>query len=278
MNFKKIAIFIENFYYRVLIKNLLKLSKLGFGFVVTGAEAGTNYEHIYDNKAEGSFVVGKIVDRILLNLTAVQSTRQRKDDVKRSVLNECLNNAVQEKKTKVLDLASGGARYLRELKNEHNGAVIESLCVDKNKSCVAMGRRLAFVEGVANLRFIVGDIFSASRLKRFSERIDWKPNVVVFSGLFIYFNDDIVKGLLQETFNLLEPGGCVIFTSYERLNTKKLMRKTMATSTGDDWTLYYRKPIFWRKLAYSIGFHDITITEDKWLMNNVICARKPKVS
>src|SRR6185295_15460922 len=107
-----------------------------------------------------------------------------------------------------------------------------------------------------------------------SSRLNWSPNVIIGSGLFIYFNDQIIEHMILEIYNSLPANGLLIFSSYESLNTKKLMRKTMATSSGEKWILYYRKPDYWRYLLSNIGFKQIYITRDPWKMNNICWARK----
>ncbi|HPW76825.1 MAG TPA: class I SAM-dependent methyltransferase family protein [Candidatus Omnitrophota bacterium] len=272
--FKRILVRLDNFFYRVVLRNILKLSKLGYGFIVSGAESGENFEHIYNNRPQGVFLIGKFIDKVLLNLPSVQATRERKEEIKKILRKEISINCSAGRQTRVLDLASGGARYLRELKVEHETGDVESLCVDRNMRCVNLGRTLAKREGVKNIKFLRADIFRLGSLKVISERIHWKPNVIIASGLFIYFNDETVARILREIYQSLPKGGLVIFQSYENLNSRKLMRKTSATSTGEQWTLYYRKPLFWEQLLKKIGFEEIMITRDEWKMNNICSARK----
>ena len=271
---KRLIARLDDFFYRVILKNILKLSKLGYGFIVSGAESGENFEHIYNNKPQGAFLIGKYIDKILLNLSSVRATRERKEQIKKILRNEISINRSKGKKTRILDLASGGARYLRELKMEHENGDVESLCIDKNMRCVNLGRSLAGREDVKNLKFLRGDIFRMGHLKAISQQIDWKPNVIIASGLFIYFNDRAVERVLKDIFRSLPVGGAVIFQSYENLSSRKLMRKTSSTSSGEQWTLYYRKPEFWKKLLGDIGFKEISISRDEWQMNNVCVARK----
>ncbi len=272
--FKRLIARADNFLYRVVLKNILKLSKLGYGFIVSGAEAGTNYERIYNNKPEGAFMVGRYIDEILLKLPSVVATRERKDDIKKILSNEIANNYIAKRKTKILDLASGGARYLRELKAEHESGSVESLCIDKDQRCVSLGRSLSQQENIKNLRFFRADIFRTKHLKVISQKMHWIPNIVIASGFFIYLNDQKVRNVLEEIYKILPNEGLLLFQSYERLSSRKLMRKTAVTSSGEQWTLYYRQPEFWRKLLCGIGFKYIFITRDKWEMNNICFARK----
>jgi len=140
---KKLIARLDDFFYKVILKNLLKTSKLGYGTIITGAESGVNFEHMYNNHPEGKFIIGRFIDKVLLNLPAVHATRGRKDDIKKIIWNEVQNNRLLGKKTRVLDLASGSARYLRELADEHRNGDIESVCIDKDKDCVSLGEKLS---------------------------------------------------------------------------------------------------------------------------------------
>lgn len=271
---KKLAVYFDNFLYKVILKNLLKMSKLGYGTIVSGAESGVNFEHIYNNRPEGKFFLGRYIDKVVLNLPAVHATRGRKEDIKRVLWNEIQDNKVLNRKTRVLDLASGGSRYLRELAEEHRNGDVESVGLDKDLRCVKLGRHLIRKEGLKNIRFVKGDMFKPGHLQDFASKIKWAPNVVIASGLFIYFNNQVVEKVIKEIYDLLPTDGLIVFSSYERLDTKKLMRKTMSTSSGEEWTLYYRKPEYWRNLLHVIGFRNVFIFRDQWLMNNICTARK----
>lgn len=271
---KRLAARLENFFYRGILKNLLKLSNLGYGIIVTGAESGANFEHMYNNHPAGKLIIGRYIDKALLKLPSVQATRGRKEDIKKVLWNEIHNNKLVNRKTHVLDLASGGARYLRELVEEHRNGDVESICIDKDRRCVMLGHSLATKEQLSNIRFFQGNIFHLEHLKKISSRILWKPNVVIASGLFIYFNHDAVEKMLREIYEFLPSEGLVIFSSYENLSSRKLMRKVGSTSAGEEWTLYYRKPDYWRNLLYKIGFRQIIILRDQWQMNNICTARK----
>ncbi len=273
---KRALVVAEDLYYKKVIKNLLKTSKLGRGVVLTGAESGVNFEHIYNNKPEGSFLIGRYVDKALLSLKTAQATRGRKETIKKMLNNEIQNNRLFNRKTKILDLASGTARYLRELSEEHLTGAVESTCIDKDSACIKLGRDLVKRDGIPNIRFFRGNIFHLNHLRKLAYSLEWKPNVIIASGLFMYFNDDRVEEMLREIYDFLPPGGLLIFSSYERVGIRKLMRKTMTTSTGEPWILYYRKPEHVRHVLHKIGFEQIFVIRDQWEMSNICLGRKPE--
>lgn len=267
-------VLVENLYYRKLLRGLLKSSRLGYGLVVTGAESGANFEHIYNNRPQGSYLIGRLIDRKLLNLHSAEATRIRKNTIRQLVWNEVQNNKHLGHKTKVLDLASGSARYLRELVNEHRQNEVESLCVDKDIHSVRLGQSLCKREGLTTIRFIQANIFRMGRLQQLGSRLNWRANVVIAAGLFMYFNDSEIERILREIHAYLPARGLVVFTSVERLEIKKLMRKTMSVSSGEEWVLYHRKPDWLRTLLHHLGYNDVLILSDPWQLQNVCAARK----
>ena len=271
-------LWLENFYYKTVLKNLIKTSQLGYGLVVSGADSGVNFERIYDNKPKGAYLIGRFIDKVLLNLPSAQATRVRKDEIRKFLWNEIQNNQLRDRKTKILDLASGTARYIRELREEHSKGAVESVCVDRELSCVRLGRLLCQKEGVENLRFIKSDIFRLQRLVKLGIDLNWKANVVIASGLLMYFDNGKAEAVLKEIYNYLPDEALLIFSSLERVEIKKLMRKTMSISSGGRWILYHRKPDYWRGVLHKLGFGQILIIRDKWHLQDICVARKLNAS
>ena len=86
--------------------------------------------------------MGRIVDKTLLNLPSAQATRVRKGEIQKFLWNEIQNNKLLGRETRVLDLASGTGRYLRELAEEHRKHDVESICIDRDLSCIKLGESL----------------------------------------------------------------------------------------------------------------------------------------
>ncbi|MFA6321111.1 MAG: class I SAM-dependent methyltransferase family protein [Candidatus Omnitrophota bacterium] len=134
---------IEDFLYKKVIKNILMLSKLGRASVSGKADSGLNFDHMYRRKPKGITAFGKFVDSIVLNLPSVQATRNRKDIIIKILENEIANNMLENKKTRIVDIASGPARYLTEIINSYNQDKIEVLCLDRDQRSINFGKALA---------------------------------------------------------------------------------------------------------------------------------------
>lgn len=262
---------IEDFIYKVVIKNILLLSRLGRNSISGWADTGLNFDHMYKNKPEGRFLIGRFIDRVLLNLPAVKATRNRKTNILKILYNEIENNRLVGKKTKILDIASGPSRYLNELISDENKGYIEGVCLDRDANSLKEGRGLARDKPI---RYIRADVFKLDHLVRFSKGISWEPNIVIVSGLYVYVEDGLVKKSLKDIFSCLERDGLVIFCSQLDNPSKKLMGKVCTTHVGKSWKLYYRTPRQLRRLMIEIGYKYNIISLDPIGMYELCTGRK----
>ena len=267
---------IEDIFYKKFIKTILLTSRLGRQSVLGHADTGLNFEHMYDNKAEGITAFGKMVDRILLDLPSVKATRNRKDNIAKILRNEIRNNLFRKRKTKVLDVGSGTSRYLIELKNEYSGDHIEALCLDYDKETVSLARRLAggMPRSRSYVRYTRANAMKIKHLRNLARKIKWTPNVVIASGFIYYLEDESVKQLLKEVYQGLESKGMLIMSNVQKSLSQKLMEKVCTTQYGQSWAVHYRNPEHLREWLLETGFADVVIGSDPLGMYNICTARK----
>lgn len=264
---------LDKFWYNKIIKNLLSLSKLGRTSIKGNADSGLNFDHMYRNNPKGVTAFGKFVDRLLLNLPSVRATRHRKQIIIKILKNEIANNFILDKKSRIIDIASGPARYLVELINDSNQNNIEVLCIDKDRRSLNFGKILA---GAKPIRYTKADILKTRHLRKLGERIFWKPNIILCSGLFEYRDDFFVKKVLREVLESIDSDGLFIFISQADNPSKKLMGKVGTTSEGKSWDLIYRNPEQLRGWLLDVGFRDVIISLDRWGMYEFCTCRKHK--
>ena len=261
----------ENIFYGKILKPVISLSKLGRTSIRGDADSGLNFDHMYKNNPKGVYGVGKLVDKILLNLPSVEATRKRKEIIVKVLANEIENNLIIDRKTRIVDIASGPARYLNELLDSIDQDKIEVLCLDKDKRALNYGKVLA---GDKPIRYAKADVMKLSLLIQLSRHIQWIPNIVLVSGLFEYKRDVEVIDMMEEVYGTMEKDGLAIFVSQANNPTKTLMKKLGKTSDGKKWTLKYRKPEVLRRWMLDIGFRGVIISVDKWGMYEFCTGRK----
>jgi len=269
----KARLILEKFIYLKIIMPVLSISRIGRNTIKGDADSGISIDYLYRNKPKGLYSIGKFVDGVVLRLPAVKATQRKKDIIIKVIQNEVSNNLLLEKKTKILDLASGPARYLVEfldkgtsLKNE-----IEILCVDNDKQSVNYGNIIGKSKPI---RFIKGNTFKMGTLKRFSKKIGWKPNIILCTGFFELNDDKNVRSLLNEIYGFIEKNGLLMFTSQADNPSKKLMKTVGKTRDGSSWKMHFRDPHVLRKWMLEIGFRDVIISLDSWGMYEYCTGRK----
>ena len=266
---------LEDFFYKKIVRNLLLLSNLGRCSATGEAATGYNFDYMYENKAHGFLGIGWLIDKVLLNLPAVQATRNRRASIVKILSNAIQNNKLKGKTTRILDLACGAGRYLTDIAKIYPNDKIEIVGVDLDNKSLRLAKSLSEKEGVTKkrIRFVKGNVFKLSILKKLGQQIEWRPNIVIASGLTVYINDDKVIGMLKQIYDGLDKNGLVLIDSQESNPSRKLMEKALKTKEGA-WVLYYRPAEQWRQWLNDLGFQDIVISRDPWHMYNICSARK----
>src|SRR3989338_3880643 len=177
MNWREIF---ERIFYDRIIKNLIFTSRLGRRSMMGYADSGVNFDYIYRNTAVGYTKFGKVVDKILLSLPAAKAVRERKNIILDMLRKEAKKNRSNQKKSRVVDLAAGAARYLLELIDDSdNRDWVEALCFDIDKNSISHGARLS---GNKPILYKKANVFRLGHYKKLSQKVKWKPNIIVVSG------------------------------------------------------------------------------------------------
>lgn len=177
-----------------------------------GIRSGRLVEYAYRNHPQGNGAVGRWIDRSFLRLQAWNGMRQRVQTTKGIVAELVARRRAARQTTMILDVASGTARYLRELVRERGGADLVIDCHDRNPREVMLGRELIKDEGLKRIRFSVGDAMDHS-----SYLTSRDPDIVLAVGLFaILQRDEDVRAVLRLSFSHLSAGGWFLCTTLAR--------------------------------------------------------------
>lgn len=264
---------VEKILYGRIIRGLIFTSRLGRRSMMGYADSGLNFDYIYKNSAVGYTRFGKIVDRILLNLPAAKAVRERKNLILSLLKKEVEKNSKDGKKSRIVDLASGPARYVLELIDDSNNKDwVEALCFDIDRNSIQQGTRLSMNRPILYKK---ANVFRLGHYKRLSQKVKWRPNIIVVSGLYQYTEDSYVKSSLMEIFKELDLGGILITDVLCFNKNQKLVQRLGKRKDGSSWDFYYRDPekfINWMRLC---GFDEFNVIQDSWKMHAVCVGRKP---
>ena len=177
-----------------------------------GAASGVVAEYAYRNQPHGSGALGRWIDRSFLSSRAWDDVRQRVEKTKAAVAELVVQRRARRLPTIILDVASGSARYLRELVQEQGGEDVIVVCRDRDTNQVMHGRQLIAAEGLARFTFSVGDATDES-----SYLANRDPDIVLAIDLFPQLShDDAVRTVVRLAFEHLSVGGCFVCTTVVR--------------------------------------------------------------
>lgn len=183
-----------------------------------GPKSGIVVEYAYDNSPRGHGALGRWIDRTFLHMSTWDSIRQRMHSTKDLLAEILARRRAAGRNTMILDVASGTARYLRELMREKGGDDLVIACRDRDPRQVVHGRQLAEAEGLTHFTFSVGDATDEA-----SYLTSRDPDVILAIDLFpVLHQDDAVRTAMRLAFKYLSPGGCYICTTLAKPHARQV--------------------------------------------------------
>lgn len=172
-----------------------------------GFTSGKMLDYIYKNEPSGKLVVGKIIDKIYLNHPGWQDIRTRKNNL---VLNlkEAVELTLKTKgEARICDIASGPARYILDVLETFKGQNVSAELRDLDT------RWLLEANEAAKTRGVQVDYKTANALEEADFVFDKKPDIMVASGFYDWFEDkEIVKKSMTLIYNSLPENGYFVFS------------------------------------------------------------------
>lgn len=261
----------KKFFYKKILRPLIFTSRVGRRALFGHAGKGLFVEYIYQDRPSGYNKLGQIMDKILLNLPSAKATKAKKERIMQIIQEEITRNTLNNRITKIADLGSGPARYLAELSKGKTKEQIQSICLDIDKYSLNYGRR--FSQGYP-IEYRLANITRLGHYKRLSQKINWRPNIVIVSTCYEFLEDGIVRGSLEEIYKVLDSCGMLLIVTQLDNPNKKLFEHLAEKKDGAVSEIYYRKPAVIKKWLIEAGFRDIEIRIDRWKMYSYYKARK----
>lgn len=240
----------------------------------TGFDSGESLDYVYENKARGGLLIGKLIDRAYLDAIGWRGIRQR-----RECLNQALRFALRQVRESLLplqlmDIAGGAGRYLLDLLEDAEfGDALKILCRDWSESALATGRAGALQRGLsARITHLRGDAFDEASLAS----VEPKPSVAVVSGLYELFpENEKLQRSLHGLFAALPPGGWVIYTDQPWHPQMEMIARTLTNREGLFWIMRRRPQGEMDALVQASGFIKAKQWVDDFGIFTVSIARKP---
>jgi SAM-dependent methyltransferase len=259
---------------RLFIRTVGRLSKGIETGCVHGFDSGVMLDHVYANKAEGRFLIGRLIDRIYLDAPGWSGIRNRGELLRATIAAEATKIADGGKSVTLADLACGGGRYLlsalqvlRDLKVD-----VHATLRDYREENVLKAQENAAKAGIEAI-IEPGDAFSDADLGRLSgpSALD----LVIVSGLHEIIDDDrLVRHHFAQVAQLLAPGGRLIATVQPDHPQVEFIARVLTSHSGRPWAMRLRSVELISAWAKEAGFTVDSVTMEQRGIFGVLVARK----
>jgi SAM-dependent methyltransferase len=219
-----------------------------------GFSSGEMLDYVYENRARGSFLVGRLVDRLYLSSAGWRGIRERRMNLARTLTAIVVARRAQGLTTRVLDVASGPGRYLLDVAADLGPEGLSIECRDADEDALELGRALAAERGLTNVSYVRHDALDPSALAA----IRPGPDVVVVSGLYeILVDEQAICASLRGIAELLPPGGLMVLTGQPHHPQLELIRNVLRHRDGTPWVMHVRPAMTLEAWCRAAGFSDL---------------------
>jgi alpha-beta hydrolase superfamily lysophospholipase/SAM-dependent methyltransferase len=213
---------------------LARLGKLSDGMRIGlqyGFDSGASLDYVYRNQAQGSFFIGKLMDRGYLDAVGWRGIRLRKQQ-----LQQMLEDAITSKKgmepVRILDIAAGSGRYVLESVKRFGGRRFDIHLCDYDAGNLDRARQLAAQLNLSqHLTLREHDAFGELS---YGEGFD----IAIVSGLYELFEDNSrVLRSLQSVASSLKPGAVLIYTAQPWHPQLEMIAYTLNNHRQQPWMM-----------------------------------------
>ncbi len=160
-------------------------------------------EYIYNNEpiSEG---IGHYFDKGFLDSELVRSVINRKNMTK-----EVIKTLIKDgKNLKILNLASGSCREIREMLDEGVKTNFSLTCLDQDEDAIAFSQNA--LKNAIDVSFLKDDILSITKEEKKALLSD--KDLIYSIGLIDYLPDRILKKIIKSIYDNLKPGAILLLS------------------------------------------------------------------
>lgn len=236
-----------------------------------GYDSGVMLDYIYQNKAQGLTLLGRLIDRVYLNAPGWRGIR-----VRRTLLEQALRLLIEQTHAaghpvRLLDIASGPGRYVLETMHSLRTVPISAVLRDYKQENLDAAARLRDELGLTQVTLAHGDAFDWAGLAAVTPR----PTIAIVSGLYELFPDnEPVLRSLGGLADAVEPGGHLIYTNQPWHPQVEFIARVLTNREGQPWIMRRRTQAEMDELVRNAGFEKISQEIDPCGIFTVSTARR----
>jgi alpha-beta hydrolase superfamily lysophospholipase/SAM-dependent methyltransferase len=256
---------------RWLLKTVGRLSRgvdLGWRH---GFDSGVMLDYVYEDRAQGTTALGRLIDRWYLNSIGWRGIRLRRAHLEQALRAVIERTHAEGRPVRLLDVASGPGRYVLETLARLRHVRASAVLRDYKPVNLEAARRLADELGVPDVTVAPGDAFDRESLAAVTPR----PTIGIVSGLYELFPDNApVLRSLRGLADALEPGGHLIYTNQPWHPQVEFIARVLTNREGEPWVMRRRTQAEMDELVRAAGFAKVSQEVDPWGIFTVSVARR----
>ena len=267
---------LKNLFVRKLRKYFLRGEYVTWSFNKPFGYAG-DYKIIDDIYLNHPKTIG--FDRLYDNYFQMSSisvaVRNRKEDFKRFICNFLADVRNKNQNLKIMDLACGPSRDVKELLSENSRGLFNNVhfdCFDADQRAIDYSKKLLGPLG-RQVNFTQMNIIKLALAKEIENNIAVKYDIIFSTGLFDYLDTRISIRFIQNLSKLLKTGGILAISD---VRDKYSNPSIYFMEWVADWSLIYRDDDDFRNLFLKAGFSRnqlVTGYEQQGIMQYVIASK-----
>lgn len=239
----------------------------------TGYDSGSTLDFVYRNQAESQNFLGNLIDQQYLAAIGWRGIRVRKQHLEQLLKKYAEDILQHSQPLKILDIAAGHGRYILDAVATFSKQPESILLRDYSEINVKAGQELIQQRGLNQIaQFQQGDAFDRTSL----EKIESRPNLVVVSGLYELFSDNL---LLQQSLagiaQSIEKDGYLIYTGQIWHPQQEFIARALTSHRqGQAWVMRLRSQAEIDALVEQAGFRKIDQCIDEFGIFTVSVAQR----
>ena len=172
---------------------------------------------------------------------------------------------------RILDIATGGGRYVLETMNALAHIPMSAVLRDYQQVNLDAAKELAGKLGLSNVSIVQGDAFDRDSLASTTP----PPTIVVVSGLYDLFpSNEPLQRSLAGIADALAPGGILIYTNQPWHPEVEFIARVLKNREGQPWIMRRRTQAEMDELVRVAGFEKTDMAIDQWGIFTVSTARR----
>jgi len=192
----------------------------------------------------------RLWDNYFQQMVASKATRERKEDLKRSILDFVTKHRGRD--IRIMNLASGPAREIKELLEADSDKLFSNVifdCYDFEVRAIDYAKQL--LNGASNINFFSKNAIRLALKKDIKKEIPWDYDFIYSAGLYDYLDDRVTVRLTSNLKRLLRKDGMMVIANFgDKYSNSSAGLMEWAT----EWYLIYRAGDALEKIFLNAGF------------------------